>query len=115
MIFGILQQKLIVCYTAIKEVREMDTREHTDGRDMIHIMYGSESIETFKALWEQDKDPEKWSQLLHSCYWELSYTRAGGDEGYLDNPPINVERIKYLEELTGFLKEVGIRAVNDAP
>ena len=51
----------------------MDTREHTDGRDMIHIMYGSESIETFKALWEQDKDPEKWSQLLHSCYWELSY------------------------------------------
>ena len=36
----------------------MDTREHTDGRDMIHIMYGSESIETFEALWEQDKDPE---------------------------------------------------------
>ena len=93
----------------------MDTQEHINRRNMIHMMYASESIETFKALWEQDKDPEKWNQLLHSCYWELSYTRAGGDEGYLDNPPINVERIKYLEELIGFLKEVGIQAVNDAP
>ena len=93
----------------------MDTQEHINRRDMIHMMYGNESIETFKALWEQDEDLEKWSQLLHSCYWELSYTRAGGDEGYLENPPINVERIKYLEELIGFLEEVGIRAVNDAP
>ena len=93
----------------------MDLLEHIDGRNMIHMMYGSESIETFKALWEQDKDLEKWSQLLHSCYWELSYTRAGGDQGYLDNPPINMERIKYLEELIGFLEEVGVRAVNDAP
>ena len=93
----------------------MDALEHLDGRDLVQMMYGSESIENFKALWAQDKDLEKWSQLLHSCYWELSYTRAGGDEGYLDNPPINVERIKYLEELVGFLKEVGIQAVNDAP
>ena len=93
----------------------MDTQEHIDGRDMIHMMYGNESIETFKALWEQDKDLEKWCQLLHACYWELSYTRAGGDEGYLDNPPINVERIKYLEELVAFLEGEGIRATNDAP
>ena len=93
----------------------MDTREHIDGRDMIHMMYGSESIETFKALLEQDKDLEKWSQLLNACYWELSYTRAGGDEGYLDNPPINMERIKYLEELVAFLEGEGIRATNDAP
>jgi hypothetical protein len=93
----------------------MDTQEHIDGRDMIHMMYGNECIETFKALWEQDKGLEKWSQLLHSCYWELSYTRAGGDEGYLDNPPINVERIKYLEELVAFLEGEGIRATHDAP
>jgi len=39
-------------------VSETDTREHIDGRDMIHMMYGSESIETFKALLVQDKDPE---------------------------------------------------------
>ena len=93
----------------------MGALKHLDGRDLVQMMCGSESIEIFKALWEQDKDLEKWSQLLHSCYWELSYTRAGGDEGYLDKPPINVERIKYLEELIGFLKEVGIQAVNDAP
>ena len=93
----------------------MDVLEHHDGRDMIHMMYGSESIETFKTLWWKEKDPEKWSQLLHACYWELSYARAGGDEGYLDNPPINVERTKYLEELIVFLEEVGIQAINDAP
>lgn len=93
----------------------MDVLEYIDGRDMIHMMYGSECMETFKALWEKEKDPEKWSQLLHACYWELSYARAGGDEGYLDNPPINLERIKYLEELIGFLREAGIQAVNDAP
>ena len=93
----------------------MGALEHLDRRDLVQMMYGSESIENFKALWEQDKDLEKWSQLLHSCYWELSYTCAGGDEGYLDNPPINVGRIKYLEVLIGFLKEVDIQAVNDAP
>ena len=93
----------------------MDILEHLDGRDMIHMMYGSESIETFKALWKKDKDLEKWSQLLHSCYWELSYARAGGDEGYLANPPIAVERINYLEALIDFLEGVGIQAVNDAP
>ena len=104
-----------MCYTDIKGVREMNVLERRNGRDMIHMMYCSESIETLKALWEEDKDLEKWSQLLHACYWELSYTRAGGDEGYLDNPPINVERIKYLEELVAFLEGEGIRATNDAP
>ena len=93
----------------------MDVLEHIDGRDMIHMMYGSESIETFKALWEQDKDLEKWSQLLNSCYWELSYTREGGDQGYLDKPPINMESIKYLEEMVAFLEGAGIQTVNDAP
>lgn len=93
----------------------MGALEHLDRRDLVQMMYGSESIENFKALWEQDKNLEKWSQLLHSCYWELSYSCAGGDDGYLDNPPINVGRIKYLEELIGFLKEVDIQAVNDAP
>ena len=93
----------------------MDALEHIDGRDMIHMMYGSESIETFKALWEQDKDLEKWSQLLHSCCWELSYERVGGDEGYLENPPINTERIAYLEELITFLENAGVKAPNNAP
>ena len=93
----------------------MNVPEHLDRHDMLYLMYGSESIETFKALWEKDRVPEKWSQFLHSCYWELSYARAGGDQGYLDNPPINMERINYLQELIGFLEEVGIQVINDAP
>ena len=82
---------------------------------MIHMMYGSESIETFKTLWEKDKDLKKWSELLHACYWELSYERAGGDVGYLADPPIAMGKIEYLEELIGFLEGVGIQTVNDAP
>ena len=93
----------------------MNITEKFDGHDLIHRMFDSESIETFKALWEKEKDSEKWSQLLHSCYWELSYTRAGGDHGHLDNPPMNTARITYLEELIGFLEGVGTQAVNDAP
>ena len=93
----------------------MDIRESREDFDMIDLMYGSESIETFKALWVKDKERKKWSQLLRLCYWELSYVRAGGDEGYLDNPPINMERMKYLEELIAFLEGEGIHAINDAP
>ena len=33
------------------------------------------------------------------CYCEESYESVCGDEGYLDNPPINHERLAYLEEL----------------
>lgn len=93
----------------------MDMQKAFDGYDLIDMMFDSEGLDTFKALWEKDKGLEKWSELLHMCYWEISYARAGGDEGYLDDPPINMERIKYLEELIGFLKEVGIQTVNDAP
>ena len=93
----------------------MNVLEHIDGRNMIDMMYGSESIETFTTLWEKEKDPEKWSELLHMCYWEVSYERVGGDEGFLDNPPINVTRIEYLEELINFLEQSGVQAINDAP
>ena len=63
----------------------------------------------------KDKDAKKWSELLHSCYWEQSYESVGGDEGYLDDPPINEKRLKYLEELITFLEESGVKAVNDSP
>ena len=94
---------------------KLNITEKFDGHDLIHRMFDSESIETFKALWKKNISLEKWSKLLHMCYWEVSYARVGGDEGYLDNPPINVERIKYLEELIAFLEGVGIHAANDAP
>ena len=52
---------------------------------------------------------------MHSCYWEQSYESVGGDEGYLDDPPINEKRLKYLEELITFLEESGVKAANDSP
>lgn len=89
--------------------------ESFDEYDLIDMMYDSEDIETFKSLWQQDKDLEKWGELLHSCYWEESYESVGGDEGYLENPPINVKRLDYLHELIAFLEGVGIQAENDVP
>ena len=55
-----------------------------------------------------DIGPE-WGELLHMCYFEESYERVGGDEGYLPNPPINHERIAYLEKLISLLERHGIR------
>ena len=86
-----------------------------DEYDFVDMMYDNEKLDIFKSLWKKNNDLKKWSHLLHSCYWELSYQRVGGDEGYLENPPINMARIKYLEQLVDFLETSGIQAVNDAP
>ena len=93
----------------------MNIRENFDADDLIDMMFDDESIDIFKTLWEWDNALEKWSELLHMCYWEVSYERVGGDEGYLDNPPINVTRIEYLEELIKFLEQSGVQAINNAP
>ena len=82
---------------------------------LVQMMYESRSIDTFKSLWSEEKDAEKWSELLHACYWERSYERVGGDFGNMENPPIDVERLLYLEELINFLEGEGIKAKNDAP
>ncbi len=58
---------------------------------------------------------KKWSELLHMCYWEQSYEGVGGDEGYLEDHPINEKRLKYLEELIDFLEQSGVQAINNAP
>lgn len=60
----------------------MNMLESFDGYDLIDLMFDSESIDTFKSLWDKDKGLEKWSELLHMCYWEVSYERVGGDEGF---------------------------------
>ena len=79
------------------------------------MMFESTDIDTFKLLWDNDNDAKKWSELLHMCYWEQSYESVGGDEGYLEDPPINEKRLKYLEELIDFLEQSGVQAINDAP
>lgn len=93
----------------------MDMQKAFDEHDLIDMMFESTDIDTFKLLWRKDKNAKKWSELLQSCYWEQSYESVGGDEGYLDDPPINEKRLKYLEELITFLEESGVKAVNDSP
>lgn len=93
----------------------MDMQKTFDKYDLTNMMYESADIDIFKSLWDKDKDKEKWSSLLNSCYWEQSYVRVGGDEGYLEDPPINEKRLKYLEELINFLEESGIKAENNSP
>ena len=93
----------------------MDMQKAFDEYDLIDMMFESTDIDTFKLLFENDKDPKKWSKLLHLCYWEQSYVSVGGDEGYLANPPINEKRLEYLRKLIEFLEGAGIEAVNDSP
>ena len=96
-------------------VSKMDMHKAFDEHDLIDMMFESTDIDTFKLLWDNDNDAKKWSELLHMCYWEQSYESVGGDEGYLEDPPINEKRLKYLEELIDFLEQSGVQAINNAP
>ena len=96
-------------------VSKMDMQKTFDEHDLIDMMFESADIDAFKFLWDKDKGAKKWSILLHMCYWEKSYESVGGDEGYLEAPPINKKRLKYLETLIKFLEESGVKAVNDSP
>lgn len=82
---------------------------------LIDMIFSSEPILKFKQIFRKNEQTQAWEQLLHMCYWEFSYECVGGDEGYLENPPINYERLKYLEELIYFLEENGVKTENTAP
>lgn len=87
----------------------MDVQKTFNENDLIDMMFDGADIGTFKLFWEMDKDVKKWGTLLNMCYWEQSYESVGGDEGYLDDPPINTKRLEYLEELIKFLEELGVK------
>lgn len=89
----------------------MDIQKDFDAYTLISMMFENASIDSFKPLWEMDKDAKKWGYLLHMTYCEDSYESVGGDYGYEENPPINLERVKYLEELIVFLEGLGIEEV----
>ena len=78
-----------------------------DEYKLIDMMFDIRPIEEFQQLLESKEDLD-WSSLLHMCYCEERYESVGGDEGYLETPPINHERLSYLEQLIAFLKEKGI-------
>lgn len=89
----------------------MDIQKDFDAYTLISMMFKNASIDSFKQLWEMDKDAKKWGYLLNMTYCEDSYESVGGDHGYEENPPINLERVKYLEELIVFLEGLGIEEV----
>jgi hypothetical protein len=74
---------------------------------LIDMMFDGCPIKEFQQLWES-KENLDWGELLHMCYCEESYESVGGDEGYLENPPSNHERLAYLEQLIAFLEDKGI-------
>lgn len=89
----------------------MNMKKNFDEYTLIDMMFDGSSVDHFKSLWDEDKDTEKWGSLLHMCYCEESYESVGGDEGYMENPTINIERLKYLRELIEFLEMSGIKEV----
>ncbi|MBQ4110306.1 MAG: hypothetical protein IJC74_05430 [Clostridia bacterium] len=76
--------------------------------DLVWMMFENEPIETFEKLLNEDSAEFEWGYLLHMCYCEESYESVGGDDGYMKNPPINYERLAYLEKLINFLESKGI-------
>lgn len=81
----------------------------TKKRDLLDMMFASEPIENFKKLLEEDSSDLDWGFLLHMSYMEKSYESVDGDDGFMDNPPINYTRIEYLGKLIEFLEENGIK------
>lgn len=87
----------------------MEVQKEFDEYTLIDMMFESSSIDSFKQLWYKDNDAKKWGELLHMCYCEESYVKAGGDEGYMENPPICTEQLEYLQELIKLLENLGVK------
>ena len=79
-----------------------------DHLTLIDMMFESKPIEEFEELLKSDDQGHEWGELLHMCYCEESYESVGGDEGYMPNPPINHERLAYLNKLIALLESHGI-------
>jgi len=77
---------------------------------LIRMMFEGRPPEEFERLLKHGSIELEWGQLLHMCYLEESYERIGGDSGYTDAPPINHERLSYLEALIAFWEQNGITA-----
>lgn len=94
----------LLCYNTTKVVILVN-----DEFELIDLMFESKPIEIFEKLFAENREDFDWSGLLHMCYCEESYVSVGGDEGYLENPPINYERLTYLKKLIKFLEDNGIK------
>ena len=80
-----------------------------DNTTLIYMMFDSKPIEEFEELLKSGTQVYDWGDLLRMCYCEESYESVGGDEGYMPNPPINHERLAYLNKLIALLESYGIK------
>ncbi len=76
--------------------------------DLVFMMLKSEPLEIFENLLKEGNSELEWDKLLDMCYCEERYESVGGDLGNEENPPINYERLAYLERLIALLKQNGI-------
>ncbi len=79
-----------------------------DSIDLTDMMFRNEPLENFQELLRNNRDDLDWGHLLHMCYCEESYESVGGDYGDEKDPPINYERLDYLEKLIKLLEDNGI-------
>lgn len=79
-----------------------------DSDSLTDMMFERKPIEDFYSKLQQIDNQSEWSDFLHLCYFERKYLKAGGDLGYLDDPPIDKDGIVYLDQLIGFLKDNGV-------
>ena len=87
----------------------MSFEKYNYDNSLIEMMFKGVSIDTFKSLWEKDRDSYNWEFLLHMCYCEESYESVGGDDGDMEDPPINEKKLAYLRDLMVFLEKMGIK------
>ncbi|MBQ6929789.1 MAG: hypothetical protein IJN27_05775 [Oscillospiraceae bacterium] len=81
---------------------------------LVDMMFDNEPIEKFEELLKSGVVGPEWGELLHLCYCEESYEDIGGDEGYLENPPIDNERLDYLKKLIALLESYGIKEIYES-
>lgn len=118
-VIGDTEDKPLFMNSAVSDFKLIQIKRHDNGvvwmnygrirkPDLLTMMFGSEPMENFKKRLESGEDSD-WGFLLHMCYMERSYESVGGDNGFMEKPPINFKRIEYLDELIEFLEHNGIK------
>ena len=80
-----------------------------DTYTLIDMLFDRCPLQDFEKLLKSGDKMLDWGELLHMCYCEESYASVGGDEGYLENSPVDFKYLAYLEKLIAFLEENGIK------
>lgn len=83
--------------------------------ELSSMMLDSYPLNKFFPLIDRCEDTDALFKLLDFTLMELCYELVGGDHSFMEKPPINQERIAYLEELSQYLQAKGVapRAIDE--